>query len=73
MNLQEFVDTRKHGYAHDIAQGILEGNGEDRDADTLFRTLVLDESVDVETAKDLYNEAVTLIEDEIEESEDSEL
>jgi hypothetical protein len=70
MNLQEFIDKRKHGYARDIALAILEGNGEGQDADTLFRTLVLDESIDVETAKDLYNEASNLIDNE--ESEESE-
>lgn len=61
--LKDFVEKNKSGYAHDLSISILNGDeANELAADSLFRTLVLDENIDVDTAEKMYEEAVNLIE-----------
>lgn len=51
------------GYAYDIIDSILNGQGGERDDDSLFRTLVLDEGLDVDEATNAYRAAGAMIKD----------
>jgi hypothetical protein len=62
MTLIEARNRLRSGYAHDLLVTILQGKGDLSDPDCLFRTLVLDQSWSVETAKDIYNQAVIVVE-----------
>lgn len=50
------------GYAKDLCSDIADGNGSDRDDDSLFRTLVTDESWSVTDALPVYHAASVLLE-----------
>lgn len=72
--LQDARDNIGESYARDIIRDILQHAGEEvndgeppccdvQDADSLFRTLVLDEGVPVAVASRLFNAALALIEE----------
>jgi hypothetical protein len=44
----------KPGYARDITQDIIDGCATDQDADSLFRTAILDETWELGDASDLF-------------------
>ncbi len=59
MNLQEVADTLV-GYGADLAQGFIDEphTMTEEDADALFRTLVLDDELEVGEARQAYSEAL---------------
>jgi hypothetical protein len=56
--LEVLLSCMTHGYAHDLTRSIMDGEGTDQDADSLFRTLVLDHDFTVDEARELYEEAI---------------
>jgi hypothetical protein len=67
--LEAVADRASSGYAADLARDFVSNapnvgsQMEDRDADALFRTLVLDEGWDVDEASEAYEAATELLGD----------
>lgn len=63
--LEAFQITLGSGYAFDIIQSFRDGTAMEQDADSLFRTLVLDEEWCIEMATEAYHACMFQYENDI--------